>query len=205
MGTDIYLEWNNKSEEERKKQITGFDIRAGNIGYLRASIGMVEENSFLRQIFSNDYWEASYVDCEFCNGEGVTKWEKGLGFNENIEKNGCKKCNSNGMKDGIKGVRFIFNDKAMARFSSYVRVYLGHAVMGLPIDSLDSEHRQRAEAMKNTIFKAIGGGMDKIEAVEVSDQDVFFKNEWIQSVIQFFLLGYQKEKEGLEPRVYISW
>ena len=59
MGTDIYLEWDGMTDEEKEAQITGFSIRAGDKGYLRASIGMVLENSILREIFPREYWESS--------------------------------------------------------------------------------------------------------------------------------------------------
>ena len=35
MGIDIYLEWDNMPEEDRKAQATGFSITSGNVGYLR--------------------------------------------------------------------------------------------------------------------------------------------------------------------------
>jgi hypothetical protein len=57
IGTDIYMEWEGKTEEDRQKQYTGFSIEAGNVGYLRASIRMYQENSVLRLIFPVKYWE----------------------------------------------------------------------------------------------------------------------------------------------------
>lgn len=56
MGSDVYLNFDAMSEEEKKKQCTGFSIDAGNVGYLRASIGMYEENQVLRLVFPEKYW-----------------------------------------------------------------------------------------------------------------------------------------------------
>jgi hypothetical protein len=56
MGTDVYLEWKGKTKDDAEKQRTGFSIDAGGAGYLRASIGMVRENTFLRAIFPEKYW-----------------------------------------------------------------------------------------------------------------------------------------------------
>jgi hypothetical protein len=53
MGTDVYLDWKGKSKEDKEKQCTGFSIDAGEVGYLRASIGMTTENAFLRGLFPN--------------------------------------------------------------------------------------------------------------------------------------------------------
>ena len=35
MGIDIYMRWNGMTEEDREKQITGFDATVGDVGYLR--------------------------------------------------------------------------------------------------------------------------------------------------------------------------
>lgn len=35
MGIDVYLEWDNKTDEEEKAQYVGFDVRSGDVGYLR--------------------------------------------------------------------------------------------------------------------------------------------------------------------------
>ncbi len=35
MGIDIYAKWPDQTEEEKKAQITGFNIDAGHTGYLR--------------------------------------------------------------------------------------------------------------------------------------------------------------------------
>lgn len=58
MGTDVYLDWKGRTREDKEKQFTGFCIDAGNIGYLSASVGMTTENTFLRRLFPNEYWEA---------------------------------------------------------------------------------------------------------------------------------------------------
>ena len=78
MGTDVYLEWSGMSEKDKKKQLTGFCINAGNVGYLRASIGMRSENSVLRKVFSEEFWKGKSLRFEF-NEEGYRSLEK-LGF-----------------------------------------------------------------------------------------------------------------------------
>ena len=63
MGTDVYLEWNGKTEEEHEKQLEGcMTINAGDVGYLRASIGMANENGFLRMLFPSKYWQERSCD-----------------------------------------------------------------------------------------------------------------------------------------------
>lgn len=56
MGTDIYLNWEGKTQQDWDNQITGWSIAAGSVGYLRASIGMLTENAILRELFPEKYW-----------------------------------------------------------------------------------------------------------------------------------------------------
>lgn len=55
MGTDIYLVWKNQTKKDKEGQGTGFSIDAGEVGYLRASIGMTTENYFLRLLFPDNW------------------------------------------------------------------------------------------------------------------------------------------------------
>ena len=65
MGTDIYLKWDNKIENESKDISTLFSINAGETGYLRASIGMIRENEFLRYVFDNKHWQGEELPFNF--------------------------------------------------------------------------------------------------------------------------------------------
>ena len=56
MGTDVYLEWEGKTEQEQKAQCTGWAIDAGDVGYLRACVSMTSENGVLRLLFPEKYW-----------------------------------------------------------------------------------------------------------------------------------------------------
>ena len=65
MGTDIYLKWKGQTAKQKQDQFTGFDITKGNIGYLRASIGMTRENQTLRLIFPEKHWEGKELTYDF--------------------------------------------------------------------------------------------------------------------------------------------
>ena len=73
MGTDIYLKWDKMSKKDRDDQITGWRIDKGNTGYLRASIGMIQENEFLRKVFPKWVWEPNNPKCITCDGQGMSK------------------------------------------------------------------------------------------------------------------------------------
>ena len=48
MGIDIYMRWDGMTEEDRDKQITGFDATKGDVGYLReASHGQIFATQYL--------------------------------------------------------------------------------------------------------------------------------------------------------------
>ena len=161
MGTDIYLSWDKIKKKDKEKQYTGYSINSGDAGYLRASIGMHQENAILRKIFPIEYWE----------GEGE--------------------------------MRFVFNEKAMAKVSFYGRFYLAHAIMGVPIVK-DVENTPE-NAMLQAILKTIGKSFDSIDTSEIKESDIFFKTTFMKSVFDFFELGYRKEQKELNPKVYISW
>jgi hypothetical protein len=63
MGTDIYLNFKGKTKKDEDAQVTGFSIDAGKVGYLRASIGMANENAVLRELFP-DHWEPTEKEAE---------------------------------------------------------------------------------------------------------------------------------------------
>jgi hypothetical protein len=72
MGTDVYMEWDKQTEKEKKAQYTGFSINTGKFGYLRASIGMVKENSILRELFPPEFWEGGKARAF----DFIKNWEK---------------------------------------------------------------------------------------------------------------------------------
>ena len=59
MGTDIYLSYEGQDQEEQDEQASVlFESNKGELGYIRASIWMKEENDFLRRLFPEDIWES---------------------------------------------------------------------------------------------------------------------------------------------------
>jgi hypothetical protein len=84
MGTDIYMQWKGKTEEDTEKQFVGFSINESSKGYLRASIHMQRENAFLRMLFNvNKYWDRHDTTAYDFKGNYATL--KGLGFIPTVE------------------------------------------------------------------------------------------------------------------------
>jgi len=159
MGTDVYLEWNGKTEKDKEKQCTGWSIDAGDAGYLRASIGMTTENAFLRALFPDEYWEA----------KGPLRYE--------FTEEGYKKLHMAGL------------------------VYLINSITGKEIkhSKMEAYHE-----LGNRITKMLGGlGFDEVQ--KANSCNFRYAVMWLNSVFNFYELGMAKEKEGLEPKVYISW
>ena len=162
MGTDVYLSWKKMSKKDKDKQITGWEIDAGDKGYLRASISMTQENQLLRLVFPRKYWE-------------------------NTDE---------------KPLRFIFDQKSLARCSVAGRFYLAHAIMGTRM----KEEQLPNDGMLESVLKALGDAkFERIQAGTISDQDLFGKVTWIKSLFDFFAIGYEAETKKLEPTVDISW
>ena len=74
MGTNIYLNWNGKTQTDTEKQReVPFMIDAGNAGYLRASIHMTRENAVLKLLFREEYWKGNGSEDEYDFAE-MYKW-----------------------------------------------------------------------------------------------------------------------------------
>jgi hypothetical protein len=65
MGIDIYMRWENQSQDDKEKQYTGYSIEAGHVGYLReASHGSpYATKHLLHEAFEAEDGEA-YIPCE---------------------------------------------------------------------------------------------------------------------------------------------
>ena len=59
MGIDIYMRWDGMTEEDRDKQITGFDATVGEVGYLREAYhGKIFATKYLvKEAFAKDAGE----------------------------------------------------------------------------------------------------------------------------------------------------
>lgn len=159
MGTDIYLDWNGKTEKDKEKQYTGWSIDAGDVGYLRASIGMTTENAFLRGLFSGKYWKA------------------GKPLRYHFTKEGYKKLHIAGL------------------------VYLINSIAGKEIIHPEMEAYHK---FGDKITEMLGGmGFDEIQKADPCNFRLAVM--WLNSVFSFYELGMEKEREGLEPKIYISW
>lgn len=79
MGTDMYLSWKGMTKKDKDKRITGWSIGAGQVGYLRASIGMALENRILRFIFP-DNWKGKEKQYDFLNKNNLIKLHKSIWF-----------------------------------------------------------------------------------------------------------------------------
>jgi hypothetical protein len=163
VGTDVYMEWDGMTPKEKKARYTGFSINAGHLGYLRASIGMVNENSVLR-ILMPDHWE--YTEEEANNGGKPYEFGKNLGL--------------------------------LARLA---RQYLLAKMAGKEVEH--PEHAKVHRLGKALLEKLEAAGFETVrrgDPVDVSSAVM-----WLNSLFQFFFLGMEKEKEGLNLGIFISW
>lgn len=114
MGTDIYLSWNKITKKEKKDQCCGWNIYSGNLGYLRASIGMQNENGLLRMVFEDKFWEGT-ADEDGYEFDFIGNWEKiqRLGFMYLVGVVSGKPINqfNQGHGEAIKKLLEEFNDE----------------------------------------------------------------------------------------------
>ena len=85
MGIDVYLKWENQTEEEERKQYTGFSLEHGHVGYLRASYNpsMRMEYDFLHDLWDTN-WDED-LEYDFTDPENVEKMIGLLQAYESVE------------------------------------------------------------------------------------------------------------------------
>ena len=192
MGTDIYLNWDKQSQKDRDKQSTGFSIDSGDVGYLRASIGMTQENQILRLVFPEHIWnrEIPLADrCEYCNGTNRNK----------AGDDWCEFCDGCGWKDKVSGFPFDFKSN-IQKISVIGRTYLAHAIMGTRMQEEDTPNKAMLEMLKTAFGPKVETKMS-----EADDGDFPFKVMWLNSLFAFCLLGIDLQNKNLNPKVDISW
>nr|BDD48286.1 hypothetical protein 7 [bacterium] len=164
MGTDVYMEWDGMRPSEKKARYTGFSIDAGNVGYLRASIWMDNENAVLRELMP-DHWE--YTEKEADSG----------------------------------GKPYDFEVK-YAQLQRLARMYLLAVMLGKEVEHREhAKAKEMSKALKKMLEeKGFGENVKGGEPMDLSSAVM-----WLNSLFQFFHLGMEKQKKGLNPRVFISW
>lgn len=165
MGTDVYLNWDNATEEDKKKQITGWDIGRGHVGYLRASIGMVKENQVLRAVFPEECWNGNAIE---------------YNFKDNYERM---------TKIGAKYILSALCGKSIVHDTPITKGHQTQIVM--------------AESVFGMLEVVAKGKNGKIEVMNA--EGFRYAVMWLNSLFGFFDLGYNKQKEGKNPTVEISW
>lgn len=60
MGADIYLQWEGMTQEEKSKQLCGFDIGYGRYGYLRGAYNGHVGYDALLVLFDGVSWEKDW-------------------------------------------------------------------------------------------------------------------------------------------------
>jgi len=78
MGADIYLYWDGMTEDDKKKQICGFDITNGKNGYLRGAYNGHVGYDAICILFDGISWEKDWKVCIKKLQENLEKLEIGL-------------------------------------------------------------------------------------------------------------------------------
>jgi hypothetical protein len=164
MGTDIILDWSGKSESEKAAQLecqNSSRLFVGEIGYIRAAIGMKRENGFLGFVFPDEYW-----------------------FN----------------KSG-KPMPYDFG-RMLPKMKEASEIYVKSAQEGSEPEFGEPYRRAVALDIATAILMKRKGYEPIHSTTDMKGEDVL---EWLKSVWRFFELGLQKQNQGKNPSVFISW
>lgn len=88
--------------------------------------------------------------------------------------------------------------------NTIAKKYLSSAMFGIPIEVGNGQRKQLEMMQTLGLFLTKKANFDKIQ-VPTNDGDIESEVMWINSLYQFFRLGLEKQKAGLNPKVYISW
>jgi hypothetical protein len=99
-----------------------------------------------------------------------------------------------------KPKRFHFTEDGYNKLHIISFLYIRQNLTGTPIKN--SEHEKHTEVFKE-LFKKLAESFDKV--IEGNIDCFRSAIMWINSLFSFYELGMEKEKEGKEPKVYISW
>jgi len=183
IGTDIYLHWKGQTDEETEKQSTGFSISSGDVGYLRASIGMHNENALLREIFPKKYWEPKEKDFVVV---GKTTYD----FDKDKKEY------------DVKIIPYNFKEN-FPKLKTLLSRYLLYNIEGV---ELRHEGAKSQVDMGENIVKALGNlGFDKSNIYSPGEQDIEGAIMFANSMLNFFYLGIEKQEKKLKVGIYISW
>ena len=176
MGTDIYLYYDGQPKDDKVWEE----------GYIRASIGMLNENYILRQLFPPEVWENENPKCPNCKGEGFINYVKEQKYSWNEKNTKCEKCE----KLFRLGTQYMYAEQRGKKLGSKEEAGVAHG-----------------DAVMNA-FSKMGfetHNVAKEEKAESVIRHTEFCLDWLQSVFNHYKMGLEKEEAGLHPRVAISW
>ena len=102
-----------------------------------------------------------------------------------------------------KGLRFEFIEEKYAELLRAGYFYLSAIFLGREIKTEETEREKETQNKILESFKNAGFSEDRV--VSASGLDFRDAVVWINSVFEFYELGMELEKKGLNPKVYISW
>ena len=182
MGSDVYLKWKGMDNKDAEKQITGFDIDAGDKGYLRASIGMHNENTLMRGLFGKKVWEPEKKD-------QVTAY-----FDKEYKEN-------------VQYVPFDFK-KHFSEAVAYSVEYILCVANGAELKHPDAKGQRELGTMVVKMLTGAGFTQDQIRTGGIQGPDsveIGWAITWANSLLGFMRMGVALQEEGKNPGIDISW
>jgi hypothetical protein len=88
LGYDIYLKWEGMTENDKERQITGFSLKHGHVGYLRASIHFDGLIDIFKQLFKEAWTGYNEGEIELEKRQLEKRYKKlnWAKFNQNVER-----------------------------------------------------------------------------------------------------------------------
>lgn len=181
MGIDVYAKWDGQTDAERDAQITGFSIAHGHVGYLREAY---HGEPYATKVLFPECWDDVLVE-----DNGVRE-----PMNEHDLEFFCKD----------EGVSFEEVHKRSHAMLQKLREYFGEHYR-IEFDPPSNQFTWNTGAMaipaatlRERLPQAINATSKRYAGEEIVGQAV-------KSVIDFVELYERLDKEGKNPRVYVSY
>lgn len=102
---------------------------------------------------------------------------------------------------------YDFNaEENQIKFKKGVWVYLMSILTGRSEEIIKRIVPNDAEIMGKGIEKMLNETFEFDKIIKTDGcLDIFGAITWVKSVLDFYVLGMEKQKDGLKPKVYISW
>lgn len=189
MGIDVYLHWDGMTKEEYEKQLKGFDVRLGHLGYLREAY---HGGPYITKMLFPEFWENEDTTI---SAENVIKQLYGAGKDSGHETS----IDDDVVNNLGKPQPIVIDNSNRGHIKSVIVKYY--------IDDKEYNEEEQALFIKNAVLlsripSAVESAIKR--SIKLYNSNIEEATIDAHSFIDFVILHKEKEDLGLNPFIIIS-